>query len=141
MKFPIPKVNYDESGCAANLASEIHRSGVALFEIVNADKATSKAMLESAKEIAANLAKARDRAVLNIGISNLSASGAASNLSVVAAILDASTYSQEILHSLSELSENDTPEDVCCILSDLAIELHSHDHAKSTADWVSDSAA
>ncbi|SAK88723.1 hypothetical protein AWB77_04814 [Caballeronia fortuita] len=137
MKFPVPRTNYDESGCAANLAAEIHKSGLALFEIVNADKPSSKAMLDGAKEIAASLAQARDRAVLNIGISNYSSSGSPASVSVVAAILDASAYSQDILHSLNELSEHDSPEDIGCILSDLAIELHSHDHAESTADWVS----
>lgn len=140
MRFPVPRTNYDDSGCAANLATEIHKSGLALFEIVNADKPTSKAMLDAAKQIAANLAEARDRAVLNIGISDLSSSGAPASLSVVAAILDASAYNQDILHSLNELSEHDTPEDICCILSDMAVELHSHDHAKSTADWVQNSA-
>jgi hypothetical protein len=140
MKFPIPKVNFDESGCAPNLASAIHTAGLALFELVNLDGKTSKVMLDSAKEIAANLAEARDRAVLNIAISDYSSSGAPASLSAVAAILDASAYNQDILYSVHELSEHDTPEDVCCILSDLAIELHSHDHAKSTAQWVSSTA-
>ncbi|MDR5777365.1 hypothetical protein QCE81_36730 [Caballeronia sp. LZ002] len=112
-----------------------------MHDIANRDSAASAELLSASAHVADELAKERDSAVLSTVISDLRGTSAVSSLSMVAAILDATAYVADIRHSLKELSEHELPADVQCILHDMADEMYCRDHAKSTAEWISDSAA